>query len=177
MTASTVRLVVHCDIKPEDIPLVIKKLVYVIREFENEWNSFCFLFLFFFIVTSSCVGNKEWEREEKIIFAIRERVKSFVNLMKIKTGPQSELENLTFRIHTEFLIGRKKVWNGSILGFYFVWWGTFGELETLCPLSVHGATAFLIIVVYIKLWLCSPSCLCEEINSAIFYFTSGQVFR
>lgn len=36
MTASTVRLVVHCDIKPEDIPLVIKKLVYVIREFENE---------------------------------------------------------------------------------------------------------------------------------------------
>ncbi|XP_063591438.1 uncharacterized protein LOC134768550 [Penaeus indicus] len=36
MTESTVRLVVHCDITPEDIPLVIKKLVYVIREFERE---------------------------------------------------------------------------------------------------------------------------------------------
>lgn len=36
MTESTVRLVVHCDVTPEDIPPVVKKLLYVIREFEHE---------------------------------------------------------------------------------------------------------------------------------------------
>ncbi|XP_042855811.1 probable low-specificity L-threonine aldolase 2 [Penaeus japonicus] len=36
MTASSVRLVVHCNISPEDIPIVVEKLIYVIREFERE---------------------------------------------------------------------------------------------------------------------------------------------
>lgn len=36
MTDTAVRLVIHCDVRDEDIPLVITKLKYVIREFDNR---------------------------------------------------------------------------------------------------------------------------------------------
>ncbi|XP_064112798.1 uncharacterized protein LOC135219724 [Macrobrachium nipponense] len=36
MTDTAVRLVIHCDIRDEDIPLVIAKLKYVIREFDHK---------------------------------------------------------------------------------------------------------------------------------------------
>lgn len=36
MTDTAVRLVIHCDVRDEDIPLVITKLKYVIKEFDNR---------------------------------------------------------------------------------------------------------------------------------------------